>query len=296
MTVERLLRGFPQTIQTTFYLDGVAATAGTVTVTITKADGSALVTDAATTAAGTPTFVYSYVLPAQTNLNDLTATWTGTISGSPATATTEIEIVGGFYVTLAAIRALPNLSDTSKFPNAKLIDARQWFETTFERATGVAWVPRFARDRVDGSGTSTLMLPRWPVRRNPVTGLPAILSVRDYTTSAAYTSYDSAALADLVIDGPHLRRVNGTAFTSGARNLVVEYEHGFDRPPADVVEAAKITIQRKLLEDHNGRLPYLTITDGIAQRFTVPGVKGPFSVDEANEAAAANDHRLPAFG
>lgn len=218
---------------------------------------------------------------------------TGTWSGSVQSETVYVEIVGDFYVTLAAIRALPNLSDTAKFPNAKLSDARQWFETTFEAATGVAWVPRFARDRVSGDGRGALMLPHWPVRLDPLTGRPAVYSVRTYSAAATYTSYDSTALADLTLDGSALRRVDGTTFTTGTRNIVVEYEHGFDGPPADVLEAAKVAIRDRLLDQNIGNRVFgVSTQDGIV-RTSTPGPERPFGIPSVDAVVAANNHRIP---
>lgn len=290
---ERLLRGFPQTVQTTFYLDGTPTSAGTVTVTITRADGTAVATAAATTTPSTGVYVYS--LAAQSLLGLLTATFTGTIAGSPASTTVQVEIVGGFYVSLAEIRALPNLSEVAKFTNAELADARTWFESTFERATGVAWVPRYARDRVAGGSVSTLILPHWPVRNDPLTGQPAVYSVRSYTDAATYAAFTAGELADLIVDGPHLRRFAGSTFTLGNGNLMVEYEHGYDSPPADVVEAAKVAIRDRLLGQNVGNRVFGVTTEQGILRTSTPGPGRPFGIPDVDEVAAANDHRVPAI-
>lgn len=291
----RVERGRPASIDVTITDSAGTPTNadGAVTVTITRADGSVLAADAATT--NPATGVYRYALAAQSTLNVLTLTYTGTWSGAVVTETQRVEIVGDFYLPLPAIRALPNLSDTTKFTTAELVDARTWFETTFERATGVAWVPRYARDRVAGAGRSTLLLPRYPLRIDPLTGAPAIYSVRAYTDATTYTAFTAAELADLVADDGVLRRFTGAAFTTGRANLVIEYEHGFERPQADVVEAAKVAIRDRLLTDNVGNRQFSVATEAGIVRNSTPGPDRPFGIPAVDEVVAANNHRVPAI-
>lgn len=292
MSTTRVLRDSGAVLSHTFYADGTATAAdGTVTVSITKADGTTLTSGNATAVGST----YTFVLADQPLLDRLTVTWTGTFSGVTQAQTDIVEIVGGFYVTLAEIRALPNLSDTAKFTTAELVAARTWFETTFERATGVAWVPRYARDRISGNNRAALLLPRYPLRIDPVTGAPVVYSVRTYTTSSAYTALTSPNLADLIVsDDGLLRRFDGTSFTSGYGNLVVEYEHGHESPPADVVEAAKAGIRAKLVDDQTGNRVFAVQTDEGIVRHSSPGSGRPFGIPFVDEIAAAHDHRVPA--
>ena len=53
--------------------------------------------------------VYSYTLPAQTDLKLLTVTWNGTWSSNSQTFLTQHEVIGGFYTTPAEVRSIFDL-------------------------------------------------------------------------------------------------------------------------------------------------------------------------------------------
>ncbi len=94
--------------------------------------------------------------------------------------------------------------------------------------TGVAWVPRFRRVYLQAQGTSTLVLPDPMVRR--------IRSVSDVDTSTGVlTAWDSTWVSPIA---PAASGVIEAARGFGYGTVVVEYEHGHDRPPADLVTAA----------------------------------------------------------
>lgn len=278
MSATRVEQGKSASIDQTFYVDGAAKDAdGAVTVTVTRADGTALVTGAATTKPAATTGVYRYALSPQAALDHLALTYTGTWSGAVLTEVARVQIVGDFYLPTVAIRALPNLSDATKFTEAELRDARTWFEEVFEDYTGVAWVRRFARHTLDGTGTATLLLPDMHPR--------TIRSVRTYTAAATYTAFTADELAGLVVEGSGLlRRWSGT-FPRGHRNIVVEYEHGLDRPPADVVEAAKVAIRDHLLGTNVGNRQYAVATEAGVVRTSVPGEGRPFGIPDVDAVA-----------
>ena len=193
------------------------------------------------------------------------------------------------YVTIAEIRALPNLGDTTRFTDDELAQAREWFETTFEDYVGMAFVPRTATERLTGR-CSTLMLKHWPVR--------SITAVRSYTTASVYTSFTADELADLLIDPTG--SVRRYALGYWPADVEVEYVHGQEAAPADVRKAALVAIQEKLMEDNSGRptdRTYGTATDGVFIRSILPGKDKPFglaSVDEVANRYRAK-YKLPAI-
>lgn len=273
----------PSLREIVFYADGSPTNDNPVTVGVTKTDGSVLI--APGTATSNPSGGhYTYALPAQSSLNTLTETW----SGATVTHTITVEVVGGFYISEAELRSRANMSDSIKFSDDKFLAARNWFEDTFERATGVAWVPRFRRVRLSASGTRTLLLPDlFPTR---------LLSVRVYTSATSYGAYTADELSDVdPVDSGALERLYLGVWTAGARNVVVEYEHGFACPPSDVVEAAAVAIRDRLVSNVQGNRAYAVQTqDGII-RNSVPGRDRPFGIPEVDAVAAARDHRVPAI-
>lgn len=148
MNVERVLRNTAATVSVTFTSGSTAVEAdASVTVVAKKADGTTLFS---TTATNDPAVgVYKVVISPQANLNFLTLTWTGTFSGTSISIDTYVEIVGGFYFSISELRAADSaLANTSRFPDAALIDARLDVETEFEEICNRAFVPRFNRENI----------------------------------------------------------------------------------------------------------------------------------------------------
>lgn len=232
----------PVTLSASFYdSDGEALVdPGTVTVTITRSDGTTLVTGAAT--GGTGAAPRTYSLAAQTRLDHLTAVWTGSLGGRRIT--TNVEVVGAFFAELAEIRALDALTSATSYPTAKLERARTQAEQAFEDVTGVAWVPRHARETVDG------------------TGLPRLALAHQQPRELLAVTIDGTAAADLTAFRLYpyaaIERVAGAIWpretSGGGRNVVVEYTHGFDEPPGDLKEAFLVYVRDRLLMG-NSRIP-----------------------------------------
>lgn len=240
MSDSRILAGAPATLTAAFYDGGEALVdPGTVTVTVTRSDGTAVVTGAATT--GTGAAVRTYLLPAQTRLDHLTATWT---ASSGRTGTTRHEIVGGFYAELAEIRALDAVTSEAKYPTALLEVARRQAEDRFEQATGAAWVRRHARDTLSGNSAARMVLPRRPPRSLIGVTIAGVVSA-DLTL---FRLYDEGVI----------ERTAGATWPKdtfgGGGNVVVEYVHGYDAPPADLKQAF-LTYVRYLLLDTRSRIP-----------------------------------------
>lgn len=282
MRVQRILVNTPATLTATFWVGETATDPGgaTATVTVYKADGTILVGPVAAThgTAG----VFTYTLAAQAQLNNLTAVWTGTDGRQ---VTTYHEIVGGFYVELAEIRALEGFSNTTKYPTATLEAARTQAEDRFENAMRVAWVPRYMRETLDGNNRSDVIL-TWPRPRQ-------VLSV---TT-------DGAAVADLtqfrLYSYGVLERSNGVWFLAdvygGGRNVIVEYTHGYDRPVEDIRQAF-LTYVRYLLFETQSRIPdrasAFSTPDGTFQLVTA-GFNRPTGLPDVDAILNAHSHRIP---
>lgn len=210
--------------------DGDLVAAGsTVTVDVARADGTIIASGASTTTPSTG--VYRYALSAANNsqLDLLSLTWK---DGGTARVATVHEIVGGYYFTVADLRAFDKtLTSTEKYPNAAIVQVRREVEAEFEEITGCAWVPRYRRIRCSGSGSSQLLLPVWAPRR--------VRSVRVYSDATTYTTFTADQLAAVSLDEWGIAiRADGSAWPCGVENLVVEVEHGYGLPPADLKRAA----------------------------------------------------------
>jgi hypothetical protein len=216
-------------------------------------------TDAATTriSAG----LYQYTLAPQSNLELFKFKWKGTFGGVVQYWTEDVEIVGGFYVSLAEIRALTGI--TAEITDASLEKARGWFEDLAELSCGRAFVPRFARDLLDGDGTDNIRLDHI----EPRTILSAKIGGVAQTGTATWALY------------PTGRVVRDTgSFTGGSRNVEIQYEYGADEPDDELHEATLRAIQYRLLGDKLG-LPAEAISASV-------DVRGPLTIGTPFQQAA----------
>jgi hypothetical protein len=240
-TLTRIQRNTAGTLRHTFTLDeDPEDSSTTVTYAVVDATGAAVASGNAVldaVASGT----YSFVLPAQTALAALTVTWVGTIGGSATTQTTGAEIVGGFFFSLAEGRGSDTaLADTAKYTLDDLATARLEVEWECEHICDLAFLPRYDRVVLDGSGTGELLLKH---------------SDRDRSVAEVRTAFTAGELADLAVsaDGT-LVRTGGDYFTEGRSNVIVEFEYGLDRPPPDLIRQALVRF-RTALNTHRSGIP-----------------------------------------
>lgn len=268
---QRILRGAAATlVYDHLNADGEAVAAtGTLTVEVTTADGTVVkAAGSATTPDGDVTGRYTVTLtPAQTSsLNLLTATWTD--SAAPTVGrTTEHEIVGGYIFSLADVRGHnPNLEAEAEYAAPLIIAKRLEVEDEVEDICDVAFVPRYRRVFVDGSGSHEVLAGVHMIR--------TVRSCRIYasTGSSSYTSLSAAQLAGLVVTRDGLvRRTDGGTFDYGLGNIVLEVEHGYTTPPADLRTAVLDRLHDRLM-DPNSAIPSraraYTAADGFSYELT----------------------------
>lgn len=235
---QRILAGSAATLSWQYLdQDGEPADPGTVTVGVTRADGTAVVaTGTATTGTGANPREVS-LTPTQTaTLDLLTATWTRTTDS--VEYHTRIAVVGGFYFTLAAARASdPVLADDVKYTAAVIQAARSEIENEFEAICEVAFVPSHRRETLDGPGTGQLLLPTPLPRR--------VLAVTELADDGTETAWPAADIAAIRPDETGLV-FSPRTFPCGNRNVIVAWEHGWDQPPPDVRQAALLRLRHRV--------------------------------------------------
>lgn len=239
-----------------------AAPTGTATIGIDKADGTEVVA-AGTATGGATNAPRTYSLAAQSELGLLTATWTDDNGGR----TQLVEIVGGYYFDVATVRARETaLADETDYPNTVILRARREVEQQCELICGVSWVPRFRRTTVVGSGRQQQPLPD-----------AALRGVRSVTVDGTTWSQDQVASV-VVGDGADptagvATRSDGAVWPEGA-HIVIEYEHGYDRPPADLALAAILHLRHQINATETGvsdRATQLQSVDGGTILLATPG-------------------------
>lgn len=230
----RILRGVSPTLAYQFLdADGnPAAPAGVVTIGITTADGTDLVT-AGTATTGTDTAPRTYALAAVNTLEQLTVTWTD--AGDTSTQVQLVDVVGGFFFSAAQARTAETaIADGNEYTTEQIGDARREVEDECEWICAVAFVPRFCRVALDGSGRSLLRTRNLELR-----------TLRAVTVDG--DAYSGPELEAVLLDRPAgtLRLPSGH-WPAGVGNVTVEYEHGLDRPPVDLVKASIIRLRHRL--------------------------------------------------
>jgi hypothetical protein len=287
--MERIVRGRSATLTHTFYSSATATdpTPDSATVTITRADGTVLVNAATATEAGTGKVTYT-VTPAQTALLDKwTVDWVATFGGQSQTFRTFVEVAGDVLFTLSEARALKPLDNTTTYTNDTVIAMRTSVEQAIEEACGVAFVPRYELETVSAGGSSY-----WgggysygPGGYGP-NGLPLkwpkIRAVRSATDSG--TVLTAGELAGLSWTESGI--LYGRGWTGGYGNVLVGYEHGWDRPPERIRRAALLLAKTWLVAGPvDDRTSTFSSVDGGTYSLVVPGRGGSiFGLPEVDAA------------
>lgn len=261
----RVVRGQGGIVRLPFDVQPTSAT-----VTLTRADGTAVVTDATATP-DTEGATYQ-VTPAQADaLGVLVASWALDVGGEAQTAETVVEVVGARVVTLAELRSVNGLEAMT---DDELEVGRLLGETALEDACRVAFTKRGRRVRLDSSGVPDLLLPV-PMLQSVVAGS---------IDGTAMTADDLSALVVYEAEGTVY---NPNGWPCGRQNVVLDVEHGFPTPPGRVPQAVKALARHALLESPlDDRSISASSQDGTVQVFVQAGVRGAvFAIPEANATA-----------
>lgn len=279
----RILRNTAATLSVTFAVDGVGTdpSPDSATVTVTREDGTAVVTDAATTPGPAGLFTYNLVATHSANLDLLTARWTATLQGQVQTLESYVEVVGGFVCSLAEIdRVLNRGGDASSYS----VEDKQWARDVatdaFEAEVGQAFTPRYKRLTFDGSGSYDLVGP-WP-----------LLAVSSGTVDDTALTADELADINIGSDGVLYR---DTRWGTGRQSIALKVEHGHRYPPAYVSRAVALIAASVLKDGPYDDRGYGVTDDGQSVRLLTAGVQGAaFSIPDVQ--AAVRRCRVPVIG
>lgn len=262
--VQRILAGAPTPkLRVTLYdQDGdPAASVGSLTCTITRANGTVIETGRATSAGPVDgAYTCSLTTAEGSTLDVLTATW---LDGSDVRATTYHRIVGGFIYSIRELAAMPGVA--SAHDDEQLRVERDRISDLIENATGLAWAPRYDRIEFEGHGHT-----RHALRYRPVTAL------REVTIGDA-----SVTISDLDLNQTS-GIISGVTFSGWC---VIGCEHGPAGPPRDLRDAALVASADRLLRNRNAlgpRVRSVTTEMGAVQQFGWAGPDHPTGLDEVD--------------
>lgn len=269
------------TMSHTFYVDGVATdAAGPVTWTQKRLDGTAVANGTAAHPGGAG--VYTFPLQASAVLDTHTIDWTGTFGGAPVTVRDFVEHVGGFLFSLFEARSMPPVLSASLYPDAMLAAKRIGTEQECEDMCRVAFVPRFKRRVFSGNGTPNIVTPDLMLR-----------TLRAITVNGTPFSGPELAAVGVTDSGLITLDTGWTAqgvWPRGNRNIIAEYEHGYDMSSMGISEAAVVRLRSRLTKGDTS-VPYRAISfstvEGGTYRLSTPGryKTGIPDVDAAYEGA-----------
>jgi hypothetical protein len=262
--MQRIVQGNSATLSHTFYTDGVATdpSPATATVTITRDDGTAVVTAQAATRTAAGVFTYTVTPTHTADLDIWDVAWTATFGAQSQVFHDTVEVAGGVLFTIAQARALSPLSSLTAYPTVAIVEARTMVETAIEEACGVAFVPRYRRDRVSGNGRSTLML------------RPRLRAVRS-------VSVDDSVITQTYLDTirvlPTGEAYYPSWWASGISNLEIAYEHGYDSPPPRVSQAALLYAKNFLVKGPIDERTTSMVSEDGTFTLATPGMRGSFT-------------------
>lgn len=244
-----------------------------VAVSVTDPSGTVVATGTATKAV---TGVYTYALPPQAALTVLRVAWAATIDTAAVVEYDTVEVVGGFFFTLAEGRASDtSLADRDKYPTDDLAEKRVLVEEECEAICDRAFVPRYGRVTLDGTGSADLVLAH-PDPDRSVAHVRAIRSVRMAAqTGGPLVDFTTGQLAALLVRSDNtITRSDGALWAEGYGNVSIEFEYGLDAPPEQLRQAAMVRL-RSLLNVNKTSVPdralSFTAGDGGTYRLTMPG-------------------------
>ena len=215
--LERVLQNTPLTVSHQFAEDGVAVDPGSVTVGITRADGTVLEAPGqATGGAGTAPRTFLLTSSHTALLDTLTITWDSPTKGE---VVSYVEVVGGFMFTLAELTALKPGNAT--WTTTQKVEKRNEVEEAIEREYGAAVVPRYSYETIRTTDSWPLQL-RWPVIRS--------IRSLSHTYGTTTTALTQSELDTLTFTARG--QVHGYSWTLGYGTWTIGYEHGLDYPPA----------------------------------------------------------------
>ena len=255
-----------------------------MTIGIVDSAGTTVVASGTATTSG-GTGIYEYSLAGQSNLKELTATWTGTW-GSAMEFKTTSQVVGGFYTTPAEIRGLDSISgETGTFPAADVGDAITYAEQIIDDYVGAPFVQRYQMDTMNGTDTQVIK----GTKMFPTTLLAASID----GTALSATEISNTALFE---DGTMRRKDSIWAYTEAGNNVVLEYEYGSSTyAPNDIRWCARTLARYHLLEQVSN-IPdrAISIQSELGQiQLAQPSMNRPTPLPDVNVILNRHRHRAP---
>jgi hypothetical protein len=242
--------------------EALSAATGALTATVKRLDGTSVAGSpfAIVDVGGVSTFTLPVGVTGQ--LDTYSVDFAATVAGVARVERDFIEIVGGFFFDVASARSILGLT-AQAYPAERLEALRIGVEREAEEICRRAFVPRFTRVKVSGTGGRLLGTPS-PLLR-PVRALRAVV-----VGGVAWSAGDVAAVTTTA---EMFARPLGAVWPAGFGNIILEFEYGDDFAPPDIAENAMIRL-RPAASRPNSQIPDRAMTfqtpEGGTYRLSMP--------------------------
>lgn len=194
------------------------------------------------------------------------------------------------YATLAELRALDGLGNTSAYPDETLSAALVYAEDLIDRYTGTSWEHKTFTLTVGGTGSDTLALVDEEGRR--------VLFPRTLTSVTIDGDAQDTTGWALFPEGLIIRPSGTFKWTSPGLNVVVVGTAGATSTAPEDIQWAARTIARQFALELHSRLPeralQLQSDFGQVMLAQAGGLGRPTSLPDVNAVLNARRHRPPA--
>lgn len=181
------------------------------------------------------------------------------------------------YFTEGELRALPQMSDTSKYTSARIDAAAAYIVGIIERKVKTSFVERTVTNERHDGGSYGIVLNR-----------AHVLSVTSATENGVSVTSTLRVRSGVVRKYASATSFQPQLWTPGVENVAVTYVSGYSAvPPADVKEAALKGTRWHLLATNsdsatNARQTALTNDQGGTIQFSVAGKNAPTGYPEVD--------------
>lgn len=190
------------------------------------------------------------------------------------------------YFTLAELRALPDVANEAKYPDASCEDAAAYVVELIEREVGTSFIARTVTSERHNGGVDGIVLNRraLSITSATINGTAVTDTLRLVGSNVVYRFGSATA------SWP-------TVWPDGFQNITLTYQAGYSAtPPEDIKGAAlQATRARLMSSGSNDRKMSVTNEQGTVQ-FAVASERRPFGLPEVDAVILGWRNRLDVLG
>lgn len=268
------------------FVDGTLTdAAAAVTVTVTDEGGTVVINAQTATKESTGIYFIDLGIANTADVNKLYAVWTGTWESVSQKLRSNHEIIGFPIFTEAQARSfdVAQLNSASDYADEAILDERQKITELLEQWTGVSWVSRYNRVKLEGEGDRIISPPSFHITK--------VLSCTVLGETVATSNFEIDSNAGFIHRKDGFFEKPTSAFPLP---VVIEYEYGWDyirngvdriglKLLVDRIVASNIPDRATSFNDELGNIALVTQGGGF---------KNPTRIPEVNQWIDENSERV----